>query len=68
MPLFPYVQIVGLGVLIAVLITMGLDKEVWGISWIVGVPWIALLSIFYFARKANRARNPAGTPIEEPRP
>jgi amino acid transporter, AAT family len=62
------VQIVGLGVLIAVLITMGLDKEVWGISWIVGVPWIALLSIFYLARKANRARNPAGAPIEQPRP
>jgi AAT family amino acid transporter len=55
-------------VLIAVLITMGLDKEVWGISWIVGVPWIALLSIFYFMRRANRARNAAGTPIEEPRP
>jgi len=68
MPLFPYVQIVGLGVLIAVLITMGLDKEVWGISWIVGVPWLVLLSIFYFARKANRARNPAGTPVEESRP
>jgi amino acid transporter, AAT family len=68
MPLYPYVQLVGLGVLIAVLITMGLDKEVWGISWLVGVPWLALLSIFYFARKANRARNPAGTPIEVPRP
>jgi AAT family amino acid transporter len=68
MPLFPYVQIVGLGVLIAVLITMGLDREVWGISWIVGVPWLVLLSIFYFARKANRARNPAGTPVEESRP
>jgi amino acid transporter, AAT family len=68
MPLYPYVQLVGLGVLVAVLITMGLDKEVWGISWIVGVPWLALLSIFYFARKANRARNPSGTAIEEPRP
>jgi L-asparagine transporter-like permease len=28
MPLYPYVQLVGLGVLVAVLITMGLDKEV----------------------------------------
>jgi hypothetical protein len=47
---------------------MGLDKEVWGISWIVGVPWIVLLSIFYFVRRANRARNTAAvTAIEEPR-
>ena len=64
MPLYPYVQLVGLGVLVAVLITMGLDKEVWGISWIVGVPWLALLSIFYFARRASRARNAGVTPAE----
>ena len=61
MPLFPYVQIVGLGVLIAVLVTMGLDKEVWGSSWIVGLPCLALLSIFYFVRKAMRARNAGAT-------
>jgi AAT family amino acid transporter len=57
MPLYPYVQIVGLGVLIAVLVTMGLDKEVWGSSWKVGLPCLCALSIFYFVRKAVRARN-----------
>ena len=56
MPLYPLVQLVGLGVLVAVLVTMGLDKEVWGISWIVGIPWLGLLSIVYFVRKARRAR------------
>ena len=56
MPLFPLVQLVGLGVLVAVLITMGLDKEVWGISWIVGIPWLGVLSVAYFVRKARRER------------
>jgi L-asparagine transporter-like permease len=56
MPLFPLVQLVGLGVLLAVLITMGLDKDVWGISWIVGVPCLGVLSIAYFVRKARRER------------
>ena len=46
----------GSGVLVAVLITMGLDKEVWGISWIVGVPWIALSVDFLFhAQGESRA-------------
>jgi L-asparagine transporter-like permease len=56
MPLFPLVQLVGLGVLVAVLVTMGLDQEVWGISWIVGVPWVVLLSVAYFVRKVRRER------------
>jgi L-asparagine transporter-like permease len=59
MPLFPLVQLVGLGVLVAVLVTMGLDREVWGISWIVGVPWLLLLSLAYFVRKARGARGAA---------
>jgi amino acid transporter, AAT family len=51
MPLFPLVQIVGLAILVALLVTMAFDREVWGISWIVGVPWLALLSLFYFVRR-----------------
>jgi amino acid transporter, AAT family len=53
MPGFPLVQIAGLALLAAVLITMGLDKETWQISWVVGVPWLALLSVLYlvFLRK-----------------
>jgi amino acid transporter, AAT family len=65
MPLFPLVQLVGLGVLFAVLITMGLDREVWGISWIVGVPWLGLLSVAYCMRKARLARNTGATPVQE---
>jgi amino acid transporter, AAT family len=61
MPFFPVVQLVGLGVLMSVLVTMGLDREVWGVSWIVGVPWLLLLSAGYFVRKASSAR--AGIPL-----
>jgi L-asparagine transporter-like permease len=53
MPWFPVVQIAGLTLLCAVLVTMGLDKETWRISWIVGVPWLALVSVAYFILKAR---------------
>ena len=49
MPLFPALQLAGLGLLGAILITMGLDTDFWNISWIVGVPWLLLLSGAYFA-------------------
>ena len=38
----------------AFLTTMGLDPT-WDVSWIVGVPWLVLLSGAYFAWK-RRAR------------
>lgn len=59
MPGFPAVQLAGLTLLGAVLITMGLDKAVWRVSWIVGVPWLAVLSAAYFIVKARGARKPA---------
>jgi len=49
-PLFPWLQIAGLVILGAVLITMGIDPA-WNVSWIVGVPWLVLLSAAYFAWK-----------------
>jgi L-asparagine transporter-like permease len=52
-PFFPLIQIAGLALLCAVLVTMGLDKETWRISWIVGVPWLALVSAAYFILKAR---------------
>ncbi len=52
-------QIAGLLLLCALLVTMGLDKEIWRISWIVGVPWLLLLSVGYFLMKALRARSAA---------
>jgi L-asparagine transporter-like permease len=57
MPLFPAMQIAGLGLLAALLITMGLDKD-WTLSWIVGVPWLILLTIGYFAWKRAAAPTP----------
>src|ERR1700691_1169846 len=54
MPGFPLVQIAGLTLLCAVLVTMGLDRTIWRISWLVGVPWLALLSAAYFIVKARR--------------
>jgi len=61
MPFFPYMQIAGLGLLAALLITMGLDKD-WNVSWLVGVPWLGLLTILYFAwRRTHAARRAAAT-------
>jgi amino acid transporter, AAT family len=54
MPLFPWMQIAGLALLVALLITMGLDTEFWNISWIVGVPWLILVSVAYFFWRAKR--------------
>jgi hypothetical protein len=33
---------------------MGLDRKVWRISWIVGVPWLAFVSMIYFVMKGRR--------------
>lgn len=50
-PFFPYLQILGLILLAAILITMGLDTDFWNISWIVGIPWMILISIAYLVWK-----------------
>src|SRR6201996_3708228 len=55
-PGFPWVQLAGVILLSAVLITMGLDKEIWYISWVVGIPWLALLSAGYFIMRGRIAR------------
>ncbi|NOU70398.1 hypothetical protein GC098_02925 [Paenibacillus sp. LMG 31458] len=49
-PFFPYLQILGIILIAAILITMGLDKDFWNISWIVGVPWLAFLTIIYYTK------------------
>ncbi|MGD0866095.1 MAG: amino acid permease [Rhizomicrobium sp.] len=56
MPLFPYMQIAGLVLLVALLITMGLDTAFWNVSWIVGVPWLALLTGAYFIWRSRNRR------------
>ena len=56
MPWFPWMQLTALGLLIAILVTMGLDEEFWRVSWIVGVPWLVLLSVAYFVWRPHRER------------
>ncbi len=54
MPFFPWMQLTGIALLLAILITMGLDTEFWNISWIVGVPWLILISAAYFIGRARK--------------
>lgn len=54
MPFFPAPQILGLVLLAGVLVTMGLDPD-FRLSWIVGVPVLALTSAAYFIWKRRPA-------------
>jgi L-asparagine transporter-like permease len=56
MPWFPTLQLMGLALLAALLITMGLDPA-WRISWIVGVPWIGLLTAAYFIWRRSKGQS-----------
>lgn len=61
MPFFPWMQLAGIALLAAVLLTMGLDREFWNISWIIGVPWLAAISAAYFIWRArNRSASSRG--------
>jgi L-asparagine transporter-like permease len=52
-PFFPMIQLAGLALLAGVLITMGMDKD-WTLSWVVGVPWLIVITAVYFIWKARR--------------
>ena len=58
MPFFPWMQYAGLILLLAVLVTMGLDRNLY-VSWLCGVPWLLLLSGAYLARRSRRRMSPA---------
>lgn len=66
MPFFPWMQYAGLLMLVAILVTMGFDPNLY-VSWVYGVPWLILISAAYFywrarrrrAASAARARSPA---------
>jgi len=65
--LFPWIQIMGLTLLGALLITMGISPD-WRISWIVGVPWLGLLTLAYLLRKRwgfVPAISPEGAKVSE---
>jgi L-asparagine transporter-like permease len=55
-PFSPWFQFAALGLLIAVLVTMGLDTEFWNIAIIVGVPWVIVVSICYWLVRTRRMR------------
>jgi amino acid transporter, AAT family len=60
MPLFPWMQYAGLGMLAAILITMAFDPKL-RLSWLYGVPWLALVSLAYFAWRPSVARDSAAS-------
>lgn len=68
-PFAPYLQWAGLALLVAVMITMALDKDFWDIAFIVGVPWTIVMSIVYFVtrRRQGAARTAAAPVIEASR-
>lgn len=46
-PFFPYAQIAAIGLLLAILITMAFDTKFWNVAWIVGIPWLIMLTLIY---------------------
>jgi len=66
-PFFPYLQILGILLLAAILITMGLDTEFWNISWIVGVPWMVFVSAAYLIwKRFHRTDSAAANELQSP--
>ena len=65
MPFFPVMQIAGLVLLAALLVTMALDPD-WRLSWIVGVPWLGLLTLAYFIWKRMASSSPQAQTIAVP--
>ncbi|HEX8757879.1 MAG TPA: amino acid permease [Steroidobacteraceae bacterium] len=59
MPFFPWMQYAGLAMLAGILVTMGLDPTL-RVSWLYGVPWLALVSLAYFMRRAQLRPAAAG--------
>jgi L-asparagine transporter-like permease len=59
MPFFPWLQYAGLAMLAGILVTMGLDSTLY-VSWVYGVPWVVLISLAYFVRRARLRTDSAG--------
>ena len=53
-PFFPYPQILAIALLVAILVTMAFDTKFWNVAWIVGVPWIIVLTLLYYWSRASR--------------
>jgi L-asparagine transporter-like permease len=55
LPLFPWIQIAAIVLLLGVLITMGLDEQ-WSASLMVGIPWLLLLSVIFVIHRLRSAK------------
>ena len=62
-PFSPYLQWLALLLLVAILITMGLDTEFWNIAIIVGVPWVVIVSLAYFVTRRRLLAAPAAEAV-----
>jgi AAT family amino acid transporter len=60
MPLFPWMQYAGLIMLAGVLVAMGLDKDFYYMSWVMGIPWVVLISGAYFIWRGFNGRGLQG--------
>lgn len=58
-PWFPVPQVVAIGMLVALLLTMLFDTEFWNVAWIVGVPWLIILYGAYMLWRAADTRRRA---------
>lgn len=55
-PLFPWLQWTSLALLVAILVTMGLDTEFWRVAWLAGLPWVLAVSVAYaLVRRARHS-------------
>lgn len=54
-PFSPYLQVVAALLLLSLLVTMGLDTEFWNIAIIVGLPWLAAITLAYFTMRRRAA-------------
>lgn len=59
-PFFPALQIIGVILIAAILLTMGISED-WRVSWIVGVPWLIFLTIVYYKKYNPRIKVPDPT-------
>ena len=64
-PFFPYAQIMAIGLLIAILVTMAFDTKFWNVAWVVGVPWLIMLTILYNLWGRSNQEIPCPAPLSE---
>lgn len=60
MPFYPYAQWLGLALLAAITITMGLDTDFWQVAVIAGLPWLIFVAFAYLVWSKIAARSTTG--------